>query len=46
MKSHKFATFPKNSSYISTLIIRVVVKLKTRVIILVNTELPQIAYMI
>ena len=46
MKTQKSVTFPKKSSNISILIIKIIVKLNTIVIILVNSETLHIAHLI
>ena len=46
MKRQKSATFANESSNISTLMIKTIVKFKTIVIVLVNTEVLHIAYVI
>ena len=46
MKKQKSVTFPKKSSNISILIIKIIVKLNTIVIILVNSETLHIAHLI
>ena len=46
MKRQKSVTFPKKSSNISILILKIIVKLNTIVIILVNSETLHIAHLI